>query len=60
MAALLRLRWRGGKVEIEAYLNGLLPLAAWQHDLIAHTINERLDELVPPRAPYAAELPPSP
>ena len=49
-----------GKVEIEAYLNGLLPLPALQHDLIAHAINERLDELAPPRAPYAVELPPSP
>ncbi|AYA23417.1 hypothetical protein C6369_001915 [Rhodococcus rhodochrous] len=46
-----------GKVEIEAYLSGLLPLPALQHDLIAHAINERLDELAPPRAPYAAELP---
>ncbi|WP_016695736.1 hypothetical protein [Rhodococcus rhodochrous] len=48
-----------GKVEIEAYLNGLLPLPRLQHDLIAHAINERLDEIAPPRAPYSAELPPS-
>ncbi|MGW3482903.1 hypothetical protein [Rhodococcus indonesiensis] len=47
-----------GKVEIEAYLNGLLPLPSLQHDLLAHAINERLDELAPPRAPYATELPP--
>ncbi|MBS9373635.1 hypothetical protein [Rhodococcus sp. B50] len=46
-----------GKVEIEAYLNGLLPLPHLQHDLIAHAINERLDEISPPRAPYASELP---
>jgi hypothetical protein len=45
-----------GKVEIEAYLNGLLPLPRLQHDLIAHAINERLDEIAPPRAPYSAEL----
>ncbi|MGU3586461.1 hypothetical protein ACLBYD_25235 [Rhodococcus sp. C26F] len=48
-----------GKVEIEAYLNGLLPLPRLQHDLIAHAINERLDEIAPPRAPYSAELPAS-
>ncbi|MFE2123540.1 hypothetical protein ACFW9U_23135 [Rhodococcus aetherivorans] len=48
-----------GRVEIEAYLNGLLPLPALQHDLLAHAINERLDELAPPRAPYATELPPT-
>ncbi|UYP19754.1 hypothetical protein OED52_04130 [Rhodococcus sp. Z13] len=47
-----------GRVEIEAYLNGLLPLPSLQHDLLAHAINERLDELAPPRAPYASELPP--
>ncbi|WP_016694743.1 hypothetical protein [Rhodococcus rhodochrous] len=46
-----------GKVEIEAYLNGLLPLPRLQHDLIAHAINERLDEIAPPRAPYAKDLP---
>ncbi|MFX1756348.1 hypothetical protein [Rhodococcus sp. As11] len=49
-----------GKVEVEAYLNGLLPLPHLQHDLIAHAINERLDEIAPPRAPYSAELPASP
>ena len=48
-----------GKMEIEAYLNGLLPLPRLQHDLLAHAINERLDEIAPPRAPYAAELPAS-
>lgn len=45
-----------GRMEIEAYLNGLLPLSRLQHDLIAHAINERLDEIAPPRAPYAADL----
>lgn len=48
-----------GKVEIEAYLSGLLPLPPLQHDLLAHAINERLDELAPPRAPYSTDLPPS-
>ncbi|MGV5046681.1 hypothetical protein [Rhodococcus pyridinivorans] len=56
-----------GKMEIEAYLDGLLPLSRVQHDLIsrvqhdliAHAINERLDGVAPPRAPYAAELPAS-
>ncbi|WP_413768493.1 hypothetical protein [Rhodococcus pyridinivorans] len=46
-----------GKMENEAYLNGLLPLSRLQHDLLAHAINERLDEIAPPRAPYAVELP---
>ena len=42
-----------GKVEIEAYLAGLMPLPPLQHNILAHAINERLDELGPPRrAPY--------
>ena len=42
-----------GKVEIEAYLAGLMPLPSLQHNILAHAINERLDELgPPPRAPY--------
>ncbi|MET0693596.1 MAG: hypothetical protein ABWX96_09560 [Propionibacteriaceae bacterium] len=42
-----------GKVEIEAYLAGLMPLPSLQHNILAHAINERLDELGPPRrAPY--------
>jgi hypothetical protein len=42
-----------GKVEIEAYLAGLMPLASLQHNILAHAINERLDEIgPPPRAPY--------
>jgi hypothetical protein len=44
-----------GKVEIEAYLAGLMPLASLQHNILAHAINERLDELGPPRAPYRPE-----
>ncbi|HEX6340272.1 SpoIIE family protein phosphatase [Umezawaea sp.] len=34
-----------GPVEVEAYLYGLLPLPAFQRDVLAHAINERLDEL---------------
>ncbi len=41
-----------GKVEIEAYLTGLMPLPSLQHNILAHAINERLDELGPRRAPY--------
>ena len=42
-----------GKMEIEAYLEGLMPLPALQHNMLAHAVNERLDELGPPqRAPY--------
>lgn len=42
-----------GKVEIEAYLSQLMPLPSLQHNVLAHAINERLDELGPPeRAPY--------
>ncbi|MFD4368510.1 hypothetical protein [Rhodococcus sp. NPDC058521] len=41
-----------GKLEIEAFLSGLMPLHRIQQDMIAHAINERLDELEPPRAPY--------
>jgi hypothetical protein len=35
-----------GLTEIDAYLNGLLPLPALQHDVLAQALNERLDELV--------------
>lgn len=45
-----------GKIEIDAYLSGLAPLSALQHDLLAHAVNERLDEISPPRAPYAEEF----
>jgi hypothetical protein len=41
-----------GKVEIEAYLAGLMPLPSLQHNILAHAVNERLDELGPRRAPY--------
>jgi Stage II sporulation protein E (SpoIIE) len=42
-----------GLVEVDAYLHGLMPLPASQRDMLAHAINERLDELTwPHRAPY--------
>jgi len=41
-----------GKVEVEAYLSGLMPLPSLQHNILAHAVNERLDELGPRRAPY--------
>lgn len=44
-----------GKVEIEAYLTALMPLPSLQHNILAHAINERLDELGPRRAPYRAD-----
>lgn len=34
-----------GPVEVEAYLHGLMPLSGGQRDVLAHAINERLDEL---------------
>jgi hypothetical protein len=47
-----------GKVEIEAYLSGLMPLPSLQHNILAHAINERLDELGPRRAPYRPDSDP--
>ena len=41
-----------GPLEVDAYLNGLLPLSTAQHNILALAINERLSELPPPRAPY--------
>jgi hypothetical protein len=46
-----------GKVEVEAYLTALMPMSASQHDMLAHAINERFDEIAPPRAPYRSEVP---
>ncbi|WP_231486375.1 PP2C family protein-serine/threonine phosphatase [Candidatus Blastococcus massiliensis] len=40
-------------MEVDAYLSQLLPLPDGQHDLLAHAVNERLEELVAPhRVPY--------
>lgn len=42
-----------GRYEVEAYLAGLMPLNAHEHNVLAQAINERLAELPPPpRAPY--------
>jgi hypothetical protein len=45
-----------GRFEIDAYLNGAIALPPMQHDLLAHAINERLDEIAPPRAPYSIDF----
>lgn len=44
-----------GEIEVDAYLNGAMAPPGIQHDMLAHAINERLDELTPPRAPYSEE-----
>ncbi|MCS7475910.1 PP2C family protein-serine/threonine phosphatase [Umezawaea endophytica] len=42
-----------GLTEVEAYLHGMMPLPADQCDVLAHAVNERLDELTwPHRVPY--------
>lgn len=42
-----------GRYEIEAYLAGLMPISAHEHNVVAHVVNERLVELESPRrAPY--------
>ncbi|CCH29511.1 PP2C family protein-serine/threonine phosphatase [Actinosynnema sp. NPDC047251] len=38
-----------GLVEVDAYLHGLNGLDRAQRDVLAHAVNERLDELTPPR-----------
>jgi hypothetical protein len=45
-----------GEIEVDAYLNGAIAFPAMQHDLLAQAINERLDEMAPPRAPYSADF----
>jgi hypothetical protein len=46
------------EMEVDAYLNGAIALPAIQHDMLAHAINERLDEMAPPRAPYSDDFMP--
>lgn len=41
-----------GPTEVDAYLNGLMPLAEAQHNILALAVNERLEELPSPQAPY--------
>ncbi|WP_410564936.1 PP2C family protein-serine/threonine phosphatase [Amycolatopsis sp. cmx-4-61] len=41
-------------LELDAYLNGLVPLPRVDRDMLAHAVNERLDEVAgPARAPYS-------
>jgi hypothetical protein len=52
-----------GRYEVEAYLAGLMPMSAHEHNVLAQAVNERLAELPPPpRAPYRDpdDEPPSP
>ena len=42
-----------GRLEVDAYVNGAIAMPPVQHDMLAHAINERLDEIPPPRAPYS-------
>jgi hypothetical protein len=47
-----------GQLEVEAHIEGLMPLPPLQSDILAHAVNEHLDELAPPqRAPYSRRLP---
>jgi hypothetical protein len=46
------------ELEVDAYLNGAIALPAIQHDMLAHAINERLDEIAPPSAPYSKDFMP--
>jgi hypothetical protein len=41
-----------GLLEIDAYLNGLMPVTEHEHNVLAVAINERLNEFPQPRAPY--------
>jgi hypothetical protein len=46
------------ELEVDAYVNGAIALPAIQHDMLAHAINERLDEIAPPEAPYSKDFMP--
>jgi hypothetical protein len=45
-----------GQFELDAYLNGAIALPPVQHDMLAHAINERLDEIASARAPYSKDF----
>ncbi|MBY8848981.1 PP2C family protein-serine/threonine phosphatase [Saccharothrix longispora] len=46
-----------GITEVEAYLNGLMGLPAVERDVLAHVVNERLDELARVnQVPYSREV----
>jgi 8-oxo-dGTP pyrophosphatase MutT (NUDIX family) len=47
-----------GEYEIDAYLNGSLELTPHERDLLAHAVNELINELPPRRkAPYSDDEP---
>ena len=48
-----------GQFEVEAYIHGAMALPPLQRDILAHAVNERLDELYSgaPRAPYSVDAP---
>jgi hypothetical protein len=46
-----------GALEVEAYLHHALSLPRLQRDMLAHAINELIDNTPSLRAPYASELP---
>ena len=48
---------QAGQFEVEAYIHGAMALPALQRDVLAHALNERLDELYSgaPRAPYSTD-----
>jgi len=41
-----------GPTEVDAYVHGLMPFSQFQHNILALAVNERLNELPKPRAPY--------
>jgi hypothetical protein len=44
-------------MDVDAYVSGLAPFPEGQRDLLAHAVNERLDELVAPhRVPYTRTI----
>ncbi len=45
-----------GRFELDAYVNGAIALPPLQHDIVAAAINERLDEIAPPRAPNSNDF----
>ncbi|GAA3463058.1 PP2C family protein-serine/threonine phosphatase [Saccharothrix longispora] len=46
-----------GLIDVDAYVHGLGGLAPVQRDVLAHAVNERLDELTPPhRAAYSRPI----
>jgi hypothetical protein len=47
-----------GRYELEAYLTGLMPLTAHEHNVLALAINERLAQIPPvPQAPFRSVPP---